>query len=50
MSMIFYQSTWIRAEGNQMRLWAHSCFNTSLTSWSLLGPGVEVGLTPSFID
>jgi len=20
------------------------------TSWSLLGPGVEVGLTPSFID
>jgi hypothetical protein len=23
---------------------------TQKTSWSLLGPGVEVGLMPSFID
>jgi hypothetical protein len=25
-------------------------FQKLITSWSLLGPGVEVGLTPSFID
>jgi len=25
-------------------------FPTPLTSWSLLGPGVEVGLSLSFID
>jgi hypothetical protein len=26
------------------------CHFLTKTSWSLLGPGVEVGLTPSFID
>jgi hypothetical protein len=40
---------------NQILVVTHTFAITELlqrlqTSWSLLGPGVEVGLTPSFID
>ncbi len=48
-SLLYHLGSHVHVQTNvgQVCSFQHTSY---ITSWSLLGPGVEVGLTPSFID